>query len=95
MTKNIGSNKEENLTPWEVKEINMIEIWERIYREPQNFDHTELICIGEEGDYKIFQYDNYSWKYFKVKIKKSDLIEVWYDNCWHVKWDVEVIPCEW
>lgn len=86
--------KEEILTQGEEKEIGKIKEWERIYREPQNFDHTELTCIGEEGDYKIFQYSNYSWGYYKVKIKKSDLIEVFYDNCRHVKWDTEVIPYE-
>ena len=86
--------KEEILTQGEKKEISKIKEWEHIYREPQNFDHTKLICIGEEGDYKIFKYNNYNWGYYKVKIKKSDLVEVWYDNYRHVKWDAEVIPYE-
>ncbi len=88
MNKFVKPPKEEILIPWEEKEISKIKAWERIYREPQNFEHVELTCMWNHGDYKVFEVDG--WE--KVMIKNSDYVEAWHDNYWHVKWSTKMIP---
>ena len=94
MTKFVNPPKDENLTSWEEKEINKIKAWERIYREPQNFEHIELTCMGNDWDYKVFRYYTYGWEEIKIKIKHSDYVEAREDDCWHVKSSSEILPYE-
>lgn len=94
MTKFVIPPKEEVLTPGEEKQIAKIRAFDRIYREPQNFEHIELICLWNHGDYKIFKYETYDWKDVEIKIKKSDYVVAREDNYRHVKIETEILPFE-
>ena len=76
------------------KEISTIKAWERIYIEPQNFDYTELTCIGNNWNYKVFRYCTNRWEELKIKIKNSDYIEVWEDGYRHINPSSKIIPYE-
>ena len=94
MNKFVNPPKDENLTSWEEKEIRKIKAWERIYREPQNFEHIELTCMGNNWEYKVFRYYTYEWEEIKIKIKNSDYVEAREDNYWHVKSSSKILPYE-